>query len=79
MMADGRGEFEWNQTASIESLIINMNRKEGSKAVHPDELNPYVKKSERRKKNTTLSGAVAWDYFRHVVESGALARVAKKQ
>ena len=78
-MSDGRGEFEWNQTAAIESLIINMNRTKGAKAIHPDELNPYVKKSERRNKNKTLTGAAAWDYFRHVVESGAFARVAKKQ
>lgn len=51
-MAEGRGEFLWNMTASEMALQINMNRKKGAKAVSPSELNPY---SSKRKAKVMLS------------------------
>ena len=53
-MVQGRGEFEWSMTAHQMALQINMNRRKGSPAIVPSDLNPFVHK---RKRKITLSAA----------------------
>ena len=65
-MADSRGNFCWQQISSFEALTINMNRGKNTKAVHPDELNPYAVK-EKRKGANKIVGKAAWAMFKQVV------------
>ena len=44
-MVEGKGEFEWQMTSSIMALEVNMNRKPGTKAISPNEFNPYIAKT----------------------------------
>jgi len=50
-MQEGRGEFEWAQTANILALHLNMNRKKGAPPIDPQRLNPFAE--HERKKNAT--------------------------
>ena len=45
-MVEGKGEFEWQMTSSLMALEINMNRKPGSRAVSPNEFNPFMQRPE---------------------------------
>ena len=48
MMADARGKFEWEQTASLMALIVNLVRDpKKSKPVKPDVFNPYSQKEQK--------------------------------
>ena len=42
-MVEGRGRFEWNRTASLMALAVNLMRdpKKG-KPVNPDDFNPFA-------------------------------------
>jgi hypothetical protein len=41
-MVEARGRFEWNQTSALLATVINIMRDpKKSKAITPDELNPY--------------------------------------
>ena len=44
-MVEGRGKFEWSQTASLMALAVNLMRdpKKG-KAVSPSDFNPFALK-----------------------------------
>ena len=61
-MADARGQMEWEQTASLMALIVNLVRDpKKSKPAKPDAFNPYAQKVQKITK-THLSGltAVLW-------------------
>lgn len=63
-MFEGRGRFQWQQTATLEALEININRKSGSKPVSPDELNPFVRR--RRDAEASLKGKAAWNALKTI-------------
>lgn len=65
-MADAKGNFHWQQTSSLEALIININRTKNSKLAHPDDFNPYARR-EKSKANNRINGKAAWDLFKQVV------------
>lgn len=65
-MVEGRGEFEWQMTASLMALHINMNRKKGAKAVKPNDFNPFS--FEQAKHTPTITGKAAWDMFRQAFD-----------
>jgi hypothetical protein len=47
-MADVRGRFEWEQTASLMALIANIVRDpKKSKPASPDMFNPYAQKVQQ--------------------------------
>jgi hypothetical protein len=52
-MADARGEFEWQQTASMMALHANMNRGKGKPPISPDTFNPYAAERQKAKKRLT--------------------------
>lgn len=41
-MHDANQRTHWSHTSAIVAAIINTNRKKGSKAVKPEDLNPYI-------------------------------------
>jgi hypothetical protein len=44
-MAEGRGNFDWEQTSLQAAIAINANRDPAkSRPVHPADLNPYATK-----------------------------------
>ena len=48
MMADARGKFEWEQTASLMALIVNLVRDpKKSKPAKPEAFNPYAQKEQK--------------------------------
>ena len=52
-MVEGRGKFEWNQTASLMALAVNLMRDtRKSKAVRPADFNPFA----TREKEPPLRG-----------------------
>ena len=57
-MVEGRGRFEWNRTASLMALAVNLMRdpKKG-KAVSPNDFNPFAEKP----KKIVLKGAEMLD------------------
>lgn len=67
-MVEGRGQYEWQMTASMMALQINMNRKKGTKAVKANELNPFNNIDGDRCLQT-LTGKAAWDMFHKVFAS----------
>ena len=61
MMADARGKFEWEQTASLMALIVNLVRDpQKSKPVKPDVFNPY---SQKEQKITKVPLSILKDVF----------------
>lgn len=64
-MVDAKGNFEWQQTSCLEALQVNMNLKKGAKAVSPDDLNPFAKKSSKK---CDIDGKEAWDAFKNVIK-----------
>ena len=47
-MQEGRGEFEWAQTANILALHLNMNRKKGAPPIDPRQLNPFAEYDRKK-------------------------------
>ncbi len=64
-MVEGKGRYDWSMTASMMALEININRKKGAKAVEPEELNPFIRKSKRREK-VVLSTKDSMDILKKV-------------
>lgn len=62
-MFDGVGNFFWQQTATLEAVQINQNRKKGTPLTTPQELNPFSRK-ENAKEKITISGKMAWDILK---------------
>ena len=51
IMADARGQSEWEQTASLMALIVNLVRDpKKSKPAKPDVFNPYAQKEQKNLK-----------------------------
>ena len=47
-MADARGQMEWEQTASLMALVVNLVRDpKKSKPAKPDAFNPYAQKVQK--------------------------------
>jgi len=46
-MLDGRGNFEWAQTANILALHLNLNRRKGAPLIEPRRLNPFAEKKRK--------------------------------
>ena len=68
-MSEAKGNFCWQQISTLEALYVNMNRdKKNSKAVHPDEFNPYAVK-DKKKDVHRIEGKAAWAMFKQVVEN----------
>jgi hypothetical protein len=55
-MVQGKGNFEWAQTAGLMALQINMNSK---KKVNPDELNPFAEKQKVKKVKLSTKDSMA--------------------
>ena len=46
-MVEGKGKFEWNQTASLMALMVNLNRDpRKGKAASPNDFNPFAPKEK---------------------------------
>lgn len=58
-MANARRNSEWQQTATLEALHLNLNRSKGGKIISPEELNPFGDKHQQSQ--TKITGKVAWD------------------
>ena len=44
-MVEGQGKFEWNRTASLMALLVNLNRDpRKGKAASPKDFNPFAPK-----------------------------------
>ena len=44
-MVEGKGKFEWNRTASLMALMVNLNRDpRKGKAASPNDFNPFAPK-----------------------------------
>lgn len=70
-MAEARGNFCWQQTSSLEALLINQNRDRHSRPVSPNDLNPFAPKTGRRGGNR-VEGKAAWDMLRQLTENSRL-------
>ena len=62
-MVSGKGEFEWSMTSNLMALTINMNRRKGTPAVKPEELNPYIEQGSKVVLNTADSMAALKSVF----------------
>lgn len=46
-MVEGKGKFEWNRTASLMALMVNLNRDQRKgKAASPNDFNPFAPKEK---------------------------------
>jgi hypothetical protein len=47
LMAEGRGQMEWGQTACILAMFYNANRPKEKPAMRPDDFNPYAPRKRK--------------------------------
>lgn len=64
-MVDGKGNFDWQQTSSIEATIFNVNRSSKSNFVNPNQLNPYTIHKHKQK----ITGQFAWNIFKKIFQN----------
>lgn len=64
-MVDGKGNFDWQQTSSIEAVLLNINRASKAKVIHPNELNPYTAHKHQEK----ITGPLAWNMFKKIFQN----------
>lgn len=48
-MFQGKGEFEWAQTASLLAMQVNLNRKKGAPVAKQEQFNPFAKRKTEKK------------------------------
>lgn len=64
-MATARERAEWSRTSQLLALTVNMNRDpKRSRAVSPDDFNPYAERSE-------IEGTITAVEFADMVDPGA--------